>query len=265
MGGLVTETSNKFFIQFNTYTVLYCLFIITIMGVFTDGVRERPDVYILSHGHWIAVLAMGIFFFLLTLETDITALILAILNLTTTENIDMKTKVWQLAVRVPQGFDCSGIKTVSYPSGTLSDPEKTGDDADEASPSQTQADTHTFAILETEPGDNPWDIGRWENFKQMMGAYPWEWLLPLRHSPFAKPQETWSTQCRSELAVHSFFTMGIDIQAVRARAGFCELTQEEWRLHEVQKARRLGFPNWVAGAGAPLKMWHAYFAQKKKK
>ncbi|KAI7376383.1 hypothetical protein KC336_g19799, partial [Hortaea werneckii] len=191
MGGLVTETSNKFFVQFNAYTVLYCVFIIIIMGVFTDGVREQPDLYILAHGHWIAVLAMGIFFFLLTLETDMTAVILAVLNLTTPENIKMKTAVWQLAVRVPEGFDPSGLKTVSFPSGTLHDPEnaassggsetteKDKEEEDEQA-LQTADDTHRFAILQSEPGDNPWDIGRWQNFTQMMGKYPWNWLLPIQ-------------------------------------------------------------------------------------
>ncbi|KAI7156926.1 hypothetical protein KC349_g5969 [Hortaea werneckii] len=275
MGGLVSETSNKFFIQFNAYTVLYCVFIIIIMGVFTDGVRERPDVYILAHGHWIAVLAMGIFFFLLTLETDMTAVILAVLNLTTPENIRMKTAVWQLAVRVPDGFDRSGLKTVSFPSGTLRDPEKAGnsegseateEDKEEGDERalQTADDTHLFAILQSEPGDNPWDIGRWQNFTQMMGKYPWNWLLPMQHSPFCNPDEAKSRQCRPEMALTSFFVTGIDVQAMRARAGMCELTEQEWRLYEQQKAKRLAFPNWIAGAGAPVKMWQAYFAAKKK-
>ncbi|KAI7084093.1 hypothetical protein KC356_g7037 [Hortaea werneckii] len=271
----VTETSNKFFIQFNAYTVLYCVFIIIIMGVFTDGVREQPDLYILAHGHWIAVLAMGIFFFLLTLETDMTAVILAVLNLTTPENIKMKTAVWQLAVRVPEGFDPSGLKTVSFPSGTLHDPEnaassggsetteKDKEEEDEQA-LQTADDTHRFAILQSEPGDNPWDIGRWQNFTQMMGKYPWNWLLPIQHSPFCNPAEAKSRQCRPEMALTSFFVTGIDVQAMRARAGMCELTEQEWRLYEQQKARRLAFPNWIAGAGAPVKMWHAYFASKKK-
>ncbi|KAI7143490.1 hypothetical protein KC344_g6243 [Hortaea werneckii] len=271
----VTETSNKFFIQFNAYTVLYCVFIIIIMGVFTDGVREQPDVYILAHGHWIAVLAMGIFFFLLTLETDMTAVILAVLNLTTPENIKMKTAVWQLAVRVPEGFDTSGLKTVSFPSGTLHDPEKDGSsDESEATERdkeeedervlQSAGDTHRFAILQSQPGDNPWDIGRWQNFTQMMGKYPWNWLLPIQHSPFCNPAEAKSRQCRPEMALTSFFVTGIDVQAMRARAGMCELTEQEWRLYEQQKARRLAFPNWIAGAGAPVKMWQAYFASKKK-
>lgn len=41
----------------------------------------------------------------------------------------------------------------------------------------------TFAILTTEPGENPWDLGYWRNFKSVMGNNIFEWLLPLRHSP----------------------------------------------------------------------------------
>jgi len=42
----------------------------------------------------------------------------------------------------------------------------------------------TFAILETPPGMNPWDLGTpWRNFTAVMGPKLHNWLLPIGHSP----------------------------------------------------------------------------------
>ncbi|KAH9826557.1 palmitoyltransferase pfa5-like [Teratosphaeria destructans] len=44
--------------------------------------------------------------------------------------------------------------------------------------------TRTFAILETPPGMNPWDLGSpWRNFKAVFGDHFHQWWLPWRHSP----------------------------------------------------------------------------------
>lgn len=41
----------------------------------------------------------------------------------------------------------------------------------------------TFAVVRTDPGENPWDLGPYRNFKSIMGNEPWEWFLPIKHSP----------------------------------------------------------------------------------
>lgn len=42
----------------------------------------------------------------------------------------------------------------------------------------------TFAILETLPGMNPWDLGSpWLNFKAVFGEHLHHWLFPIKHSP----------------------------------------------------------------------------------
>ncbi|WPH05087.1 palmitoyltransferase pfa5-like protein [Acrodontium crateriforme] len=44
--------------------------------------------------------------------------------------------------------------------------------------------SRTFAILETSPGTNPWDLGTpWRNFTAVFGDKLHHWLLPVRHSP----------------------------------------------------------------------------------
>jgi palmitoyltransferase len=44
----------------------------------------------------------------------------------------------------------------------------------------------TFAILQAEPGENPWHLGYLQNFKSVMGDSIIEWLLPIRHSPCSR-------------------------------------------------------------------------------
>lgn len=42
----------------------------------------------------------------------------------------------------------------------------------------------TFAILESAPGMNIWDLGTpWRNFTAILGNKPHDWLLPIKHSP----------------------------------------------------------------------------------
>ena len=44
--------------------------------------------------------------------------------------------------------------------------------------------SRTFAILETPPGLNPWDLGTsWRNLAAVLGYNWYDWLLPFRHSP----------------------------------------------------------------------------------
>src|SRR5690606_38427217 len=44
----------------------------------------------------------------------------------------------------------------------------------------------TFAILRTEPGENPWDLGWRRNWTEVMGYTPLDWLLPIKRSPCAR-------------------------------------------------------------------------------
>ncbi|KAL9086274.1 MAG: hypothetical protein Q9165_007189 [Trypethelium subeluteriae] len=54
---------------------------------------------------------------------------------------------------------------------------------DEKNTGSTPSQSKTFAIIQTSPGDNPWDLGLYENLKNVMGDRWWDWLLPLKYSP----------------------------------------------------------------------------------
>lgn len=113
---------------------------------------------------------------------------------TNTTNIDLlrKDRVHQLAILVPQGTPSTPhYSTITYPLphaiGSAGAEVQPDADAQRSSgttlDSRDQQAARTFAILRTEPGENPWDLGYYRNFKSVMGQSIFEWLLPIKHSP----------------------------------------------------------------------------------
>lgn len=106
------------------------------------------------------------------------------------------------------------------------------------SPSTTDSDTpvegkalnaiKTFAILHTKPGENPFDLGPYQNFKTVMGDHWYDWLLPIRYSP-----------CCNHDRNHSQFPMGPVVQRMRAEAGIAgpEAFSDE-KTHKKPRRRR---------------------------
>ena len=138
---------------------------------------------------------------------------LAVKNLTTIENLTRKTKVWQLAVRIPHTdvqpqapYDASSAsnRAPSSPRQLHSSPEQ--DTASNAA--NHVSDQSPFAVLKTRPGENPWDLGASENWKAVMGPSFLDWILPIRHSP-----------CSNHDRGASAFAVGPVVQRMRREAG----------------------------------------------
>ena len=71
------------------------------------------------------------------------------------------------------------------------------------------AQPRTFAILETLPGMNPWDLGSpLLNFQAVFGERPHDWFLPVKHSP-----------CCDHTSAISQFPMGPDFEDLLIEAG----------------------------------------------
>jgi hypothetical protein len=68
-----------------------------------------------------------------------------------------------------------------------------------------------FAILETEPGSNPFDLGAANNFKEVMGKNVFEWLLPVRPSP-----------CARRTNPYGMYKMGRVVYKLKKHAGILE-------------------------------------------
>ncbi|KAF9768078.1 hypothetical protein IL306_014669 [Fusarium sp. DS 682] len=146
----------------------------------------------------ILVMALGGFFGLFTVTMTGTALRFAIQNIT---NVDLyrKSQTFRLAVRVPTDTPSNErFNTITYPlqrhgeepraSGaarTTGVPQANGAASTQAHRMavRDQQARRTFAILQAEPGENPWHVGYLRNFKSVMGNSIIEWLLPIRHSP----------------------------------------------------------------------------------
>lgn len=144
-------------------------------------------------GRIVALLALAGLFGFFTFAMTGTSLRFVFTNIT---NIDMlkKTQTYRLAVRVPSNtMSNEQFQTVTYP---LSNPNwgPNGEQGSEnvapdsassmnvLSPRDQQA-KRTFAILTMDPGQNPWDLGYWKNWKAVMGNNIFEWFLPIRNSP----------------------------------------------------------------------------------
>ncbi|KAK5046295.1 hypothetical protein LTR84_008438 [Exophiala bonariae] len=278
VGGIVSETSFKFFIQFTGWGAVYCFSPLVFMAYFFAKRRREED---FINVHWILVLVFGALFFLFNAGMCGSSLQFAFINSTTIENFTRKTKIWYLAVYMPPAvldkYNASGrsdLRLISYPrpaseqfelltqngakfndsqqsivregwdtqgpsppSNTY-DPQSTPTfpphpavarntpppsrgNASSAAASPPRSAPHTlsfqkdalrtFAILETDPGANPFDLGNFGNFKQVMGTNFFDWIFPLRPSPLTDHSDP-----------TSFYKMGAVVQKLKRKAGILE-------------------------------------------
>lgn len=177
----------NFFIQFTAWCLCYCIVTLSVSVYCLIKQREGSGSV---DGVTIAAVVLSAVFGFFAFGMTATSGGYLLQNKT---NIDMlrKDQVHQLAVRVPRGTRSTAeYVTITYP---LSHPggwptpdvrvnvdSQTSSDSAE---SRDQQATRTFAVLRTEPGENPWDLGYYGNFKAVMGNTIWEWLLPIKHSP----------------------------------------------------------------------------------
>ncbi|KAI1163923.1 DHHC palmitoyltransferase-domain-containing protein [Nemania serpens] len=220
-GGMIAENSFKFFVQFTTYGALYCA---VVLGSTAYALRRQigqdasPDPYLL------AAIVISAFFGLFSFLMTVTSMRYIFLNMTNVDILSISHKVYHLAVRVPWGTRADGFGIIVYP---LAKPENSQRDRKrdannprpnrrmageqlDAPPATSRDDlaTRAFAILKTEPGENPWDLGPWRNWQSIMGTNPLDWLLPIRHSP-----------CANHENLESLYPMDRILDQLRSRHG----------------------------------------------
>lgn len=168
-----------------------------------------------------------------------TSLQLASINSTTIENINRKDKVWMVAVYLsPQQYENMRSRTndqraLTFPTVTFPthSPPKSADNS--TAPSSEVESRHEpvhseestggtdnvnnsntknmrmFAILRTQPGENPFDLGDpIKNLQQVMGHTLWDWLLPIRVAP-----------CVDHSSTVSAYPMGPVVDRLKREAG----------------------------------------------
>ena len=148
------------------------------------------------------------------------------LNTTTIENLSRRTKVWQVAVYIPNPLPQAtplGFRTVTY--STSAQPTENQNPPSQVPPGPTR----TFAILHSKPGENIWDHGPWRNFKAIMGERWYDWILPLRYSPSARHDR-----------LDYEFEMGPVLERMKLEAGLLPLTSAgtDEKPHRHRRRRR---------------------------
>ncbi|KAF4119860.1 palmitoyltransferase [Geosmithia morbida] len=177
VGGMVAETSFNFFFQFTFHATLYAS---VCLGASAYALSLQVREGMSLDGRVVAALVVAALFGFFALGMTLSSGRYILENKT---NIDALARRQQfyLAIRVPLDTPSApGYWTVTYPLPRPSEVPELFDDI------QSRRDHHarrTFAIVQTQPGENPWDLGVWRNVKSVLGSSPLEWLLPIRHSP----------------------------------------------------------------------------------
>ncbi|KAL4821150.1 DHHC palmitoyltransferase-domain-containing protein [Aspergillus spinulosporus] len=227
VGGVVSETSFKFFIQFVFYTALFCMTVLVVCAIYTAELRQDTgDV----NPHWAIGVGLSGFFGLFTFGMTLSSLQLAAFNLTTIENLNRRSAVWTLAIRVPNHMIsriqpgtrwAPTFRTITYPLPPIppplpampTQPAAGKGDNPHSPPSVPSADPsseqHVFAILQTLPGENPFALDSpLKNVQQVLGHSIIDWLLPIKRSP-----------CADHSSAESEFVMGPVVSRLKKEAG----------------------------------------------
>ncbi|KAF2862072.1 zf-DHHC-domain-containing protein [Piedraia hortae CBS 480.64] len=249
VGGVVAERSYNFFVQFLGWAMLLSAYDVAILGYF---VHEDH-----SHPHWFVALSLGAFFCFFTIGMVINNLWLIANNATSIENLSRRSRRMFLAVALPPelqniserprtsdftseiddpahsrygregNWPMRRLAKSEYWKGTVSYPLTPPTDR----PPLPAANPRVFAIIETPPGLNPWDLGSARrNFSSVFGANVHRWLFPFRHSP-----------CCDHSSRVSFYPMGPQFEELLEQVGL--VRREETRAPEQRPVLSEGWRN----------------------
>lgn len=167
VGGIVSETTMKFFLQFTFYASLLGLFILI-----ADAVIVARDRHLGHHvdSHMAVLLGFCSLFTLFAMGIFGNTFAMTLRNYTTVEALNRGNATYHLSVLITPAW-CQRNPNEQYPFRTITYPGAPG---------------ATYAILLTRPGDNPWDMGPSKNLKSVMGDSIIDWFLPLKFSPCTK-------------------------------------------------------------------------------
>jgi palmitoyltransferase len=220
------------------YTACYCS---VVLGAAGSSLKKQLNAGDSVDAYIVAVLAIGGFFGLFTALMTMTSWNYIFTNSTNVDMLGAKSKVYQLAVRVPRGSQATDkYHTVTYPLSNTGERVENGavtasqvhpgvaaGAPAQSPPGRDALAARTFAILKTEPGENPWDLGLWQNWQYIMGENVLDWFLPIRRSP-----------CVNHDSDESFYRMGQVVTALRARNGIDELSADETDNMELRDLNR---------------------------
>lgn len=164
-------------------------------------------------GFYIGALGLGAFFDIFAITMTGTSVRYICMNLTNVDYLKSKVVVHTLAIRVPQGTPPGpnyGIITYPLPRPADRSPSpnlsgQTVIEENATSPRDLLA-SRSFAVVKTQMGENPWDLGAWRNWKSVMGDNIIDWLFPFNPPP-----------CSNYVSNGSKYEMGPLYQELRRR------------------------------------------------
>jgi len=173
----------------------------------------------------IAIVALSGFFGLFTFSMHATTLRFIFINLTNVDIIRHKSRVYQLAIRVPRGSQPTAqYGIITYP---LFKPTADPHVSPDSHAARDRMATRTFAVVKTDMGENLWHLGYYQNWVSIMGTNVFDWLLPLRDSP-----------CCHEENNRSFYRVGPLYETLRRRYNLPELPPDERGIELEEGPRR---------------------------
>ncbi|KAF2175785.1 hypothetical protein K469DRAFT_646569 [Zopfia rhizophila CBS 207.26] len=159
-GGMISETTHKFFIQFLFYGSLYLCFVVVTLSVFS---AEHVKYLHKLPATWIVALALAGFFFLFCFGMFVTSFYHIAINITTVESLNKDVATYNIAL--------------------LRSPSDTATASPNALCEIQRTPSRSYIVLQTNPGERPWDLGTLANIKSIMGDSWIDWFLPLKMSP----------------------------------------------------------------------------------
>ena len=165
VGGVVCENNMKFFIQFAAYGLVWTSFMVALMiWICVDSKHSVVG----TNPQWYAILAFAALFLIMAFGIAVQFIKFSVRNLTTIDDLKLSEGYQYFALQIPLNLSTQ-YRTITYPL-----------------PSQTNTSSPTkrFCVVQTKPGQNPWDLeDDLENLKMLMGHRWYEWLLPITYSP----------------------------------------------------------------------------------
>lgn len=156
------------------------LFSIFVLCVFAWLLHDESHRIRVIDGNWVAMAVLGGFFAIICFGMSANGIRLGMMNKTQIEELQ---RVHCLAIHINDSGRYGG-RTIAYPLRPSNDSESS---------------RRTFAIVQTRPSDNPWDLNsRLNNLKSIMGQHYFEWLLP-----------TYGPCCRHD-ALESFYALDVE-------------------------------------------------------
>lgn len=178
-GGVVGETSFKFFIQFCCYAGIYCAFVLIVTAYSFTQLSDRNSFY---GRNTAATIGIAVVFGVFSGTLGLQSLGFASRNTTTVDSLGHSTKIYNFAVRCATDAETNNqMARVTFPLDWNARKETRPEDL------------KTFRVWQTPVGYNPYDLGSaLANIRTTMGESVTDWLLPIRHSPsssFLKAQK----------------------------------------------------------------------------